>query len=79
MRTVALGRKNHFFCKSDAGSERATGIYSLIGTAKINGLDPEANLRHVLERIVEYPINQVKELLSRAAAAQSQTEDRLAA
>ena len=56
-------RKNYPFCGSDAGGERAAAIYSLIGTAKLNGLDPEAYLRHVLERIADHPIKRVDELL----------------
>jgi transposase len=63
LRVVALGRKNYLFCGSDAGGERAAAIYSLIGTAKLNGLDPEAYLRHVIERIGDHPINRVEELL----------------
>ena len=63
LRAVALGRKNYLFCGSDAGGERAAAIYSLIGTAKLNGLDPEAYLRHVFERIADHPINRVEELL----------------
>jgi len=63
LRVVALGRKNFLFCGSDAGGERAAAIYSLIGTAKLNGLDPEAYLRHVIERIADHPINRVEELL----------------
>ncbi len=55
LRAVALGRKNYLFAGSDAGGERAASIYSLIGTAKLNGLDPEAYLREVLERIAEHP------------------------
>jgi transposase len=63
LRAVALGRKNYLFAGSDAGGERAANIYSLIGTAKLNGINPEAYLRHVLERIAEYPINKLDELL----------------
>ena len=48
LRAVALGRKNYLFAGSDSGGERAAAIYSLIGSAKLNGLDPEAYLRHVL-------------------------------
>ena len=60
---VALGRKNYLFAGSDRGGERAAAIYSLIGTAKLNGLDPEAYLRDVLSRIAEHPINRIDELL----------------
>jgi len=63
IRAVALGRKNYLFAGSDAGGERAAAIYSLLGTAKLNGLDPEAYLRTVLERIADHPINRVDELL----------------
>jgi hypothetical protein len=63
LRTVALGRKNYLFAGSDAGGERAAAIYTLLGTAKLNGLDPELNLRQVLERIADHPINRVHELL----------------
>jgi transposase len=63
LRTVALGRKNYLFCGSDAGGERAAALYSLIGTAKLNALDPEAYLRHVIEHIADHPINRVAELL----------------
>jgi transposase len=53
IRPLVLGRKNWLFAGSDAGGERAAAIYSLIETAKLNGLDPEAYLRRVLERIVD--------------------------
>jgi len=56
-------RKNYLFMGSDAGGERAAAIYSLVETAKLNGLDPEAYLREVLGRIAEHPINRIDELL----------------
>jgi IS66 C-terminal element/Transposase IS66 family len=63
LRVVALGRKNYLFAGSDAGGERAAAIYSLLGTAKLNGFDPELYLRRVLEQIADHPINRVRELL----------------
>jgi hypothetical protein len=63
LRTVALGRKNYLFAGSDAGGERAAAIYSLLGTAKLNGIDPELYLRHVLDRIADHPVNRLQELL----------------
>ncbi len=63
LRAIALGRKNFLFCGSDAGGERAAAIYSLLGTAKLNGLDPELYLRRVLEQIADHPINRIHELL----------------
>jgi transposase len=63
LRAVALGRKNYLFAGSDTGGERAAAIYSLIGSAKLNGLDPEAYLREVLSRIADHPITRIKELL----------------
>jgi transposase len=63
LRVVALGRKNYLFAGSDAGGERAAAIYSLLGTAKLNDIDPEAYLRDVLSRIADHPINRIGELL----------------
>ena len=63
LRAVALGRKNWLFAGSDDGGERAAAIYTLLGTAKLNDLNPESYLRYVLERIADHPINQIEELL----------------
>ena len=63
LRAVALGRKNYLFAGSDAGGERAASIYSLIGSAKLNGLDPQAYLREVLTRIADHPITRIEDLL----------------
>jgi len=63
LRTVALGRKNYLFAGSDAGGERAAAMYTVLGTAVLNGLDPEAYLHHVLGCIAEHPINRIEELL----------------
>jgi transposase len=79
LRAVAIGRKNYLFAGSDAGGDRAAAFYSLIGTAKLNGLDPEAYLRAVLERIAEHPINRVDELLPWHLASAPSEELRQAA
>jgi transposase len=63
LRAVALGRKNYLFAGSDAGGESAAAIYSLIGSAKLNGFDPELYLRTVLAQIAEHPISQIQDLL----------------
>ncbi len=63
MRPLTLGRKNWLFCGSDGGGTRAAAIMSLVQTARLNDLDPEAYLRHVLERIAKHPVNRVAELL----------------
>ena len=58
LRVVALGRKNFLFAGSDSGGERAAAMYSMFGSAKLNGLDPEIYLHHVLERIADHPDQQ---------------------
>lgn len=63
LRAVCLGRKNYLFAGSDAGGERAACLYSLIGTAKLNGINPELYLRQLLDRIASHPINRISELL----------------
>ncbi len=63
LRVVALGRKNFLFAGSDGGGESAATLYSLIGTAKLNGIDPESYLRNVLSRIADHPVNRIEELL----------------
>jgi transposase len=63
LRGVSLGRKNYLFMGSDAGGERAAAFYSLVETAKLNGLDPQDYLRQVFTRIAEHPINRIDELL----------------
>ena len=63
LRMIALGRKNYLFAGSHSGGERAAAIYSLIGTAKLNGVEPLAYLRHVLTHIADHRINRIDELL----------------
>lgn len=63
IRPIALGRKNWLFAGSDTGGTRTAAIASLIATARLNGIEPETYLRHVLERIAEYPIKHIDQLL----------------
>jgi len=64
IRPVALGRKNHLFAGSDGGGARWAVVCSLIETAKMNGVEPYAYLRDVLERMVDgHPINRLDQLL----------------
>jgi len=79
LRAVALGRKNFLFAGSDCGGERAAAMYTLLGSAKLNGLDPELYLRTVLEQIAEHPISQINELLPWNLAASLQTDSSQAA
>ncbi|EMJ5312611.1 TPA: IS66 family transposase [Klebsiella pneumoniae] len=63
LRMVSLGRKNYLFFGSDHGGERGALLYNLIGTCKLNGVEPESYLRYVLDVIADWPINRVGELL----------------
>mgnify|MGYP006194197941 CR=1 FL=1 len=63
LRGVALGRGNYLFMGSDAGGQRAAAIYSLVETAKLNGLDPHAWLRDTLEKLPVWPNSRIDELL----------------
>jgi transposase len=72
LRGIALGRKSWLFAGSDRGGERAAAMYSLIVTAKMNGIDPQAWLADVLARIAGHPASRLDELLPwnwRTAAA----------
>lgn len=63
MRAVALGRKNYLFVGSEAGGKAAAVAYTLIETAKLNGVDPNAWLADTIARIPDYKINKVDDLL----------------
>jgi transposase len=69
LRGPGLGRKNMVFFGSDAGGERAAGLYALVESAKLNGIDPEAYLRYVFEWIATYPHDRIQELLPWHVAA----------
>lgn len=79
IRPLALGRKNFLFAGSDQGGLSAAAVYTLIETAKLNSLDPEAYLRHVLTSIADHPINRIGELLPWNIQADTSTSTRAAA
>lgn len=74
LRAVVMGRKNYLFMGSDSGGQRAAALYSLIATAKLNGLDPVFYLRTVLAQMPEHPINRIEQLLPWNIAASLQTD-----
>jgi IS66 C-terminal element/Transposase IS66 family len=63
LRGIALGRKSWLFAGSDRGGQRAAAMYSIIVTAKMNDVDPQARLADVLARIAEHPFHRLNELL----------------
>ncbi|SDF12343.1 Transposase IS66 family protein [Rhodospira trueperi] len=63
LRGLALGRKSWLFAGSDRGAERAAVMYTLIVTAKLNDIDPQAWLADVLARIADMPQSRLHELL----------------
>jgi hypothetical protein len=63
IRPIAIGRKNWTFAGSDDGGRRAATIYTLIETARLNAIDPEAYLRNVIDRIAQHPMRKIHELL----------------
>ena len=79
LRGPVLSRKNFLFAGADSGGERAAVLYTLLETAKLNGLDPERYLRDVLSRIAEHPINRIDELLPWNHAPEATRDERLAA
>jgi hypothetical protein len=63
LRGIALGRKSWLFAGSDRGGERAAVMYTLIQTARLNGVDPQAWLADVLARINDHNIHKLEQLL----------------
>jgi len=75
LRGIALGRKSWLFCGSDRGGQRAAVMYSLIATAKLNDVDPQAWLADVLARIATHPIRQIDDLMPWNWGPQAKTAD----
>jgi len=63
MRAIAIGRKNWLFAGSQGGGKAAAIAYTLIETAKLNGVDPQGWLTDTLARIADHKINRLDELL----------------
>ena len=79
IRPLVLGRRNYLFAGSDSGGESAAALYTLIGTAKLNGIEPYAYLRAVFERIADHPVNRIDELLPWRISLDVADEQKLAA
>ena len=77
--TTSVGSGQWLFCGSDRGGERAAILYTLIGTAKLNDIDPQAWLADVLERIAAHPIRDLDALLPWNWQPSNTTADRAAA
>jgi transposase len=78
LRGIAVGRKNWTFCGSDSGGQRAAVMYTLIGSAKLNDVDPKAWLADVLARIADHPARRIAALLPwnwKADRAQQHSSD----
>ncbi len=78
LRGIALGRKSWLFAGSDRGGQRAAAMYSLIVTAKLNDIDPQAWLADILARIAEHPASKIDELLPWNWRARSAAQSRAA-
>lgn len=63
IRPVAVGRKNYLFAGSHEAAKRSGMLYSLLGTCKMNGIEPYSWLKEVLQKIAQHPINKINELL----------------
>ena len=63
LRAIAVGRRNWTFAGSDEGGRRAAALYTLIATAKLNDVDPQAWLADVLARMLDYPAKRIGDLL----------------
>ena len=63
IRPIAVGKKNWLYAGSERAGRRAAAIQSLIGTAKLNGLDPQAWLKDTLEKLPNWPYSRIDELL----------------
>jgi transposase len=63
VRPVAIGRKNYLFAGSHEAAKRSAMLYSLLGTCKMNGINPYTWLQNVLSKISQHPVNKIRELL----------------